>query len=139
MLALAPWGAGVTLDSNDARLGRSQPAPASKARSTAEPLKRSPAMFISFSSYQALTHRPSAGRDDLARYKISDRDSTSSFSYTFVVDIFRCQHAEDPLAISATPCVHSFLGRLKNVCAISCGTESAQDHSTHKHAVLRLG
>ena len=47
MLARTPWGVGAALDSDDARLGRLQPAPASKTSSTAEPIERNPAMFIS--------------------------------------------------------------------------------------------
>src|SRR5438445_5249246 len=47
MLARTPWGVGAALDSDDAGLGRLQPAPASKTSSTAEPIERSPAMFIS--------------------------------------------------------------------------------------------
>src|SRR5438874_547510 len=41
------WGVGAALDSDDARLGRLQPAPASKTSSTAEAIERRPAMFIS--------------------------------------------------------------------------------------------
>src|SRR6266576_2756017 len=46
MLARNAWGVDVALDSDDARLGRLQPDPASKTSSTAEPIERSAAMFI---------------------------------------------------------------------------------------------
>src|SRR5438477_12967123 len=71
MLALTPWGVGAAPDSDDARWGRLQPAPASKRSSTAEPIERSPAMFMSPSSSQAVIRCPSGGRDDLTRRKIS--------------------------------------------------------------------
>src|ERR1044072_8993008 len=67
MLARTPSSVGAALDSNDARLGRLQPAPANKINNTAEPIERSPAMFISPYSWQAAIRRPSAGRDDLTR------------------------------------------------------------------------
>jgi hypothetical protein len=62
MRAVMPWGVGVALDSDDARLGRLQPAPASKTSSTAEPIGRSPAKFISPFSQQAVIRYPSAGK-----------------------------------------------------------------------------
>src|SRR5438067_11475020 len=74
MLPRNAWGVGAALDSDDARLGRLQPAPASKISSTAEPIKRSPAMFISPLSWQAVIRCPSGGQDDLTRHKISDRE-----------------------------------------------------------------
>src|SRR4051794_31661876 len=67
MLERTPSGVGAALDSNDARLGRLQPAPANKISNTAEPIERSPAMFISTFSRQAVIRGPSGGRDDLTR------------------------------------------------------------------------
>src|SRR5215475_4917749 len=65
MLARTPLGVGAALDSDDARLDRLQPAPASKTSSTAEQIERSLAIFIRPSSEQAVIRCPSGGRDDL--------------------------------------------------------------------------
>src|ERR1700687_2009430 len=54
MLARTSGGVGAALDSDDARLGLLQPAPASKTSRVAKPIERSPAMFIRPFSRQAL-------------------------------------------------------------------------------------
>src|SRR5438093_13316484 len=91
MLARNAWGVGAALDS-DARLGRLQPAPASKISSTAEPIKRSPAMFISPLSWQAVIRCPSGGRDDLTRQSRTTAAASERRKHAKLFHNIKCGH-----------------------------------------------
>src|SRR5947199_5242986 len=80
MLARNACGVGAALDSDDAPLGRLQATPATKTSSTAEPIERSPAMFISPFSWQAVIHCPSGGRDDLTRKRMEPAGSGATWT-----------------------------------------------------------